>query len=55
MNATAPMMPLGIEGFTYADLHAPARLKDLYEVFCRRVSAFSSCARRPCFCSSHEE
>src|SRR6186713_1571900 len=39
MNATAPTMPLGIEGFSYADLHAPSRLKDLYEVFCGRVAA----------------
>jgi NAD(P)H-flavin reductase/NADPH-dependent glutamate synthase beta subunit-like oxidoreductase len=39
MNATAPTMPLGIEGFSYADLHAPSRLKDLYEVFCERVAA----------------
>jgi NAD(P)H-flavin reductase/NADPH-dependent glutamate synthase beta subunit-like oxidoreductase len=39
MIETAQTMPLGIEGFTYADLHAPARLKDLYEEFCRRVAA----------------
>ena len=32
-------MPLGIDGFTYADLHVPARLGDLYEVFCRDVAA----------------
>ena len=30
-------MPMGIEGFTYADLHAAPRLRDLYEVFCNRV------------------
>src|SRR5262245_15911404 len=39
MIETAPTMPLGIEGFTYADLYAPARLKDLYDEFCRRVAA----------------
>ena len=32
-------MPLGIEGFTYADLYAPARLNDLYDRFCRDVAA----------------
>jgi NAD(P)H-flavin reductase/NADPH-dependent glutamate synthase beta subunit-like oxidoreductase len=39
MIETAPTMPLGIEGFTYTDLYAPARLKDLYDEFCRRVAA----------------
>ena len=29
MSPTAQTMPLGIEGFTYADLYAPARLKEL--------------------------
>jgi NAD(P)H-flavin reductase/NADPH-dependent glutamate synthase beta subunit-like oxidoreductase len=32
-------MPLGLEGFTYADLYSPARLQDLYERFCRDVAA----------------
>ena len=32
-------MPLGVEGFTYADLYSPARLQDLYERFCRDVAA----------------
>ena len=32
-------MPLGVEGFTYADLYSPARLQDLYERFCREVAA----------------
>ena len=32
-------MPLGIEGFTYADLQVPSRLGDLYELFCRQVEA----------------
>ena len=38
MNKTATSMPLGIDGFTYADLHVPARLRDLYEVFCRQTA-----------------
>src|SRR5262245_51511200 len=38
MSPTAPTMPLGVEGFTYADLYSPARLKDLYERFCRGVA-----------------
>ena len=39
MSPTAQTMPLGIEGFTYADLYAPARLKELYDRFCRDVAA----------------
>src|SRR4051794_14013291 len=39
MNDTSPAMPLGIAGFTYADLHSPARLKNLYELFCQEVAA----------------
>jgi NAD(P)H-flavin reductase/NADPH-dependent glutamate synthase beta subunit-like oxidoreductase len=39
MDQTSPAMPLGIEGFTYADLHAAPRLRDLYEVFCRDTEA----------------
>jgi NADPH-dependent glutamate synthase beta subunit-like oxidoreductase/NAD(P)H-flavin reductase len=39
MDQTAPDMPLGIEGFTYADLHQPARLRDLYDLFCRDVAS----------------
>jgi NAD(P)H-flavin reductase/NADPH-dependent glutamate synthase beta subunit-like oxidoreductase len=31
-------MPMGVDGFSYADLHAPARLGDLYEQFCREVA-----------------
>jgi NAD(P)H-flavin reductase/NADPH-dependent glutamate synthase beta subunit-like oxidoreductase len=31
-------MNLGIDGFSYADLHAPDRLRDLYELFCRDVA-----------------
>jgi NADPH-dependent glutamate synthase beta subunit-like oxidoreductase/NAD(P)H-flavin reductase len=37
MNEIAPTMPLGIPGFTYADLHAPVRLAALYDLFCRDV------------------
>ena len=29
--------PLGIAGFTFADLHQPARLHALYELFCEDV------------------
>jgi NAD(P)H-flavin reductase/NADPH-dependent glutamate synthase beta subunit-like oxidoreductase len=37
-TATAtPQMPLGIPGFTYADLHEPDRLASLYERFCEEV------------------
>ncbi len=32
-------MPLGIDGFTYADLHRPSRLRDLHDQFCARVAA----------------
>ena len=32
-------MPLGIDGFTYADLYQPSRLRDLHEIFCARVAA----------------
>ena len=32
-------MPLGIDGFTYADLHQPSRLRDLHDLFCERVAA----------------
>ena len=32
-------MPLGVEGFTYADLYSPARLAELYDQFCRDVAA----------------
>jgi NADPH-dependent glutamate synthase beta subunit-like oxidoreductase/NAD(P)H-flavin reductase len=32
-------MPLGIAGFTYADLHEPERLASLYERFCEEVHA----------------
>jgi NADPH-dependent glutamate synthase beta subunit-like oxidoreductase len=39
MSPTAPTIPLGVEGFTYADLYSPARLRDLYERFCRDVAA----------------
>jgi NADPH-dependent glutamate synthase beta subunit-like oxidoreductase/NAD(P)H-flavin reductase len=36
---TLPSDALGIAGFTFADLHAPARLRDLYEAFCAEVKA----------------
>jgi NADPH-dependent glutamate synthase beta subunit-like oxidoreductase/NAD(P)H-flavin reductase len=31
--------PLGISGFTFADLHAPARLRDLHDAFVAEVSS----------------
>ena len=40
MNRTASSpMPLGIEGFSYVDLHVVPRLKDLHDVFCGEVEA----------------
>ena len=38
-NDTTRSMPLGIEGFTYADLHQPARLRDLHTEFSRQTAA----------------
>ena len=32
-------MPLGIAGFSYADLFQPSRLRDLHDTFCARVAA----------------
>ena len=32
-------MPLGIAGFSYADLFQPSRLRDLHDAFCARVAA----------------
>ena len=32
-------MPMGVDGFSYADLHAPARLRDLHAVFGQGVAA----------------
>ena len=37
MNAPKQPMPLGIEGFSYADLYAPDRLRDLHDEFCAAV------------------
>jgi NAD(P)H-flavin reductase/NADPH-dependent glutamate synthase beta subunit-like oxidoreductase len=39
MEQTSPEMRLGLDGFTYADLHAAPRLRDLYDVFCQHVAA----------------
>ena len=39
MTKTVTGMPLGIEGFTYADLYDSARLRDLYTLFCQEVAA----------------
>ena len=38
MNVPTRPMPLGIEGFTYADLFAPSRLSDLHDEFCRQAA-----------------
>jgi NADPH-dependent glutamate synthase beta subunit-like oxidoreductase/NAD(P)H-flavin reductase len=32
-------MPIGIAGFTYADLHRPSKLRDLHDEFGRRVAS----------------
>src|SRR5688572_11034005 len=37
MSTPTSSMPLGVDGFTYADLHSAARLRDLYDVFCAEV------------------
>ena len=34
---TSASDPLGLPGFTFADLHAPARLHDLYDSFTAEV------------------
>ena len=35
----SPNTPLGIAGFTFADLHQPARLRELYDRFVDQVKA----------------
>src|SRR5687767_1389375 len=40
MNAASQVMPLGIEGFTYADLYGPDRLRHLHDEFCRQTAEF---------------
>jgi NADPH-dependent glutamate synthase beta subunit-like oxidoreductase/NAD(P)H-flavin reductase len=35
----SPLAPLGIDGFTFADLHRPARLRALYERFVEQVKS----------------
>src|SRR5688572_4358432 len=39
MNQSHQPKPLGIPGFTYADLHQPLRLRDLHDRFCEQVAA----------------
>ena len=34
---TSPESPLGLNGFTFADLHQPSRLRDLYNAFVAQV------------------
>jgi len=38
MNDSSRPMPLGIDGFTYADLYDPSRLRDLYDLFCAETA-----------------
>jgi len=38
-SGTAPEMSLGIPGFSFADLHQPARLRELYRQFVEAVQA----------------
>src|SRR5688500_15146148 len=33
----SPLAPLGLDGFTFADLHRPARLRELYLSFVEQV------------------
>jgi NAD(P)H-flavin reductase/NADPH-dependent glutamate synthase beta subunit-like oxidoreductase len=39
MTKDQPALSLGIDDFTYADLHDPVRLRDLYSRFCSEVAA----------------
>ncbi|MEQ1757932.1 MAG: FAD-dependent oxidoreductase [Vicinamibacterales bacterium] len=39
MTDTPAQVPLGIPGFSYADLHDSARLRELYDLFCRGVES----------------
>src|SRR5688572_9448302 len=39
MKQSEHTMPLGIAGFSYADLYQPSRLRDLHDLFCTRVAA----------------
>jgi NADPH-dependent glutamate synthase beta subunit-like oxidoreductase/NAD(P)H-flavin reductase len=36
-SQTSAQQSLGLSGFTFADLHDPARLRDLYDAFCAEV------------------
>ena len=38
----SPVAPLGMEGFTFADLHRPVRLRELYLRFVEQVKATES-------------
>src|SRR5437867_3889437 len=39
LTAVAATTPLGVPGYTFADLHEPERLASLYERFCEEVQA----------------
>jgi hypothetical protein len=36
---TVAATPLGVPGYTFADLHEPERLASLYDRFCEEASA----------------
>jgi NADPH-dependent glutamate synthase beta subunit-like oxidoreductase/NAD(P)H-flavin reductase len=38
MDVLTPDAPLGVPGYTFADLHEPDRLASLYERFCEQIS-----------------
>jgi len=38
-SQTSPDTPLGLPGFSFADLHQPARLRELYQAFVQQVQA----------------
>jgi NADPH-dependent glutamate synthase beta subunit-like oxidoreductase/NAD(P)H-flavin reductase len=45
-GAPEPDLVLGIPGFGYPDLFAPARLRDLYDVFCKELASLAPDAWR---------
>src|SRR5215212_6919863 len=38
-SQTSPNTPLGLPGFSFADLHQPARLRELYDRFVEQVKS----------------
>ena len=41
MDVLTPDAPLGVPGYTFADLHEPDRLASLYERFCEQIRSRS--------------